>query len=221
MNPQSSITLSGMPPLLVVLAMEALVASQGISSHFVWPFEVWLVLDLFQDLMHWFSEHNVNHLRSRKSRLSYKIPSGSVIVVSVQPEIPPLLRDNLTVPLALLLVFLDLLVLINSIHKPMNTPYRLLGQGFSQIMLDGQSDLEGPYSHVIKIPVILIKHLLVLIRVCFQGLTFSHGHGHGGPRNPTTSNKMRPKRLGELLEGVNKTCTQTIKPPHRHRPQVR
>ena len=177
MNPQSSITLGGMPPLLVVLAMEALVASQGISSHFVWPFEVWLVLDLFQDLMHWFSEHNVNHLRSRKSRLFYKIPSGSVIVVSVQPEIPPLLRDNLTVPLALLLVFFDPLVLINTIHKSMNTPHRLLSQGFPQIMLDGQVDLKGPYSHIIKISINLIKHLPIPIRLRFQGLTFSHGHG--------------------------------------------
>ena len=166
-----------MPPLLVVLVVEALVAPQGISSHFVWSFKVWLILDVFQDLMHWFSEHNVNHLRSRKSRLSCKIPSGSVIVVSVQPEIPPLLRDNLTVPLALLLVFLDLLVLINSIHKPTNTLYWLLGQGFSQIMLSRQFDLEYPYSHIIKIPINLIKNLLVPIRVRFQGLTFSHGHG--------------------------------------------
>ena len=63
--------------------MEALVAPQGILSHFVWPFEVWLVLDLLQDLMHWLSEHNVNHMRSHRSRLSNKISSGSVIIVSV------------------------------------------------------------------------------------------------------------------------------------------
>ena len=134
---QSSTVLGGMPPLLVVLVMEALVTPQGISSHFVWPFEVGLVLDLLQDLMHWFLEHSVNHLRNRRSRLFNKIPSGSVIVVSVRPEIPPILRDNLTLPLALLLVFLDPLVLINAIHKPTNTPYRLLGQGFSQIVLGG------------------------------------------------------------------------------------
>ena len=166
MVPQSSIVLSGMPPLLVV-AIEALVVPQRISSHFVWPFEIWLILDLLQNLMHWFSEHSVNHPRSRRPRLSSKIPSGSIIVVFVRSEIPHLLRDNLNLPLALLLIFLDPLVLVNAIHKPTNPPHRLLGQGFSQIMPSGQANLEGPFSHVIKIPINLVKHLPIPIRVCF------------------------------------------------------
>ena len=168
MVPQSSIVLSGMPPLLVVLAIEALVVPQRISSHFVWPFEIWLILDLLQNLMHWFSEHSVNHPRSHRPRLSSKIPSGSVIVVYVQPKIPHLRGDNLTLPLALLLVFLDPFILINTIHKPTNTPHQLLGQGLSQIVHSEQADLEGPYSHVIKIPINLIKYLLVPVRVCFK-----------------------------------------------------
>ena len=131
MVPQSFAVLGGMPLLLVVLVIEALVAPQRVPSHLVWPFEVWLVLDLFQDLMHWFSKHNVNHLRSRRSRLSSKIFSGPIIIVFVRPEILHLLKDNLTFPLALLLVFLDPLVLINTIHKPTNTLHQLLGQGFS------------------------------------------------------------------------------------------
>ena len=80
---QSFAVLDGMPPLLVVLAMKALVAPQGVPSNLVWPFEVWLVLDLLQDLMHWFSEYSVNHLKSRGSRLSSKIPSRSIIVVFI------------------------------------------------------------------------------------------------------------------------------------------
>ena len=72
-----------MPSLLMILAMEALVAPQGVSSHLVRPFEVWLVLDLLQNLMHWFSEHSVNHLRNNGSKLSCKIPSGSVVTVLV------------------------------------------------------------------------------------------------------------------------------------------
>ena len=111
--------------------------------------------------MHWFLEHSVNHKKSCRSKLSHKIPSRSVIVVSVQPKILHLLRDNLTLPLTLLLVFLDLLVLINAIHELTNTPYQLLGQGFSQITLNGQFDLKGPYSHAIKILIDLIKHLSV------------------------------------------------------------
>ena len=143
----------------MILAMEALVAPQGVSSHFVWLFEVWLVLDFLQDLIHWFSEHNLNYLSSRRSRLSRKIPLGSVVVVLVRPEILPLLKDNLAFSLILLLVFLDPFVLINAIHKSMNTLDRFLGQGLSQNMLGVQSDLEGPYGHVIKIPINLIKHL--------------------------------------------------------------
>ena len=168
MIPQSFVVLDGMPSLLVVLVMKTLVTPQGVSSHFVWPFEVWLIFYLLQDLMHWFSEHSVNHLRSHGSRLSSKIPSRSIIIVYVQPKIPHLRKDNLTLPFALLLVFLDPFVLINTIHKPTNTPHQLLGQGFSQIVHDKQADLEGPYSHVIKIPINLIKYLLVPVRVCFK-----------------------------------------------------
>ena len=41
----------------------------------------------------------------------------SVIVVMVRPEIPSILRDNLTLSLTLLLVLLNLLILINPIHE--------------------------------------------------------------------------------------------------------
>ena len=64
--------------------------------------------------MHRFSEHSVNHLRSCKLRLPSKIPPASVIVVMVQLEIPPLLRDNLALSLTLLLVFLNPLILVDS-----------------------------------------------------------------------------------------------------------
>ena len=158
-----------MPSLLVVLAMKTLVTPHGVSSHFVWSIELWLIFYLFQDLMYWLLEHRVYHLRSYRPRLPSKIPSGPVIVVPVQLEIPHLLRDNLILSFALLLVFLDLLVLINTIHKLTNTPYRLLGQGFSQIMPSGQVDLEGPYSHAIKIPINLVKHLNVTTKVLSCG----------------------------------------------------
>ena len=117
MIPQSSSVLNGMSSFLVVLAMKVLVTPHRVSSHLVWPFKVWLILDLLQDLMYWFSEYCVNHMRSRRPRLVSKIPSGSIIVVSVRLEVPHLLRDNLSISLPLLLVFLDPLVLINLVHK--------------------------------------------------------------------------------------------------------
>ena len=83
MVPQSSVVLSSMPPLLVVLTMKALIMPQEVSSYLVWLFEVWLVLDLLQDLMHWFLEHSVNRLRGCRPKLPSKIPLGSIIVIAV------------------------------------------------------------------------------------------------------------------------------------------
>ena len=143
--------------------MKILVTPHGVSSHLVWPFEVRLIFDLLQDLMFWLSKHCVNHLRSCRPRLPSKIPSRFVIIVSVRPEIPHVLRDNLSLSFPLLLVFLNPLVFINTIHKATHTPYRLLGQGLSQIILGKQADLESPYSHVIKILVNLIEHLLISV----------------------------------------------------------
>ena len=129
--PPSSTILSGVSTVLVVLAVKTLVVPHGFSSHLVWPFEVCLILDLLQDLMYWFSEHRVNYVRSHRPRLPSKIPMGSVIAVTVRPKILPLLKDNLSLSLPLLLVFLNPLVFVNMIHKPTHTPYQLLGQGLS------------------------------------------------------------------------------------------
>ena len=64
-----------------------------------------------------FTEHNDYHLRSCKLKLPSKIPSGSIIAIAVQPEIPYLLRDNLALSLVLLLVFFNPLVLVNPIYE--------------------------------------------------------------------------------------------------------
>ena len=51
-----------------------------------------------------------------KARLSGEISLELVIIVAFRPEIPPLLRDNLALPLILQLVFLNPLILVNPIH---------------------------------------------------------------------------------------------------------
>ena len=163
MTPQSSTIFYGVPSLLVVLAIKALLALHRVSSYLIWPFKVWLILNSFQDLMHWFPEHRANHLSSNRPRLLSKVFSGQNIVVSVRPEIPHILKDNLSFPFPLLLVFLDPLILINTVHELMYTPYRLFGQRLSQIMLGKLADLESPYHHVIKVPIYLIEHLPVSV----------------------------------------------------------
>ena len=145
-----------MPSLLVILVKKTLVAPHGVFSHLICPFEVWLVLDLLQDLMCWLLEYRINHLKSRRPRLPSKIPPGPVIIISVRLKIPSILWDNLSLSLPLLLVFLNLFVFVNTIHKPI---------------------LKSPYSHVIKVPINLVEHLPVSVRVHFQGLPFSYGHG--------------------------------------------
>ena len=170
--------------------------------------------------MHWFLEHNVNHLRSRRPRLPNKIPSGSVIIVIVRPEIPHLLRDNLTLPLALLLVFLNPLVLINAIHKPTNTPYRLFGQEFYQSCSVGRPTLKVLIAMSSKSPSISLNISQYLFEYVFRVSPFriDMDNRESKGRNPTIRNKMRPKHSSELLERVNRACTQTIKPPHCHKP---
>ena len=123
-----------MPSLLVVLAMKTLVTPHGVSSHFVWSIELWLIFYLFQDLMYWLPEHHVYHLRSYRPRLPSKIPSGPVIVVPVQLEIPHLLRDNLTLSFISLLVLLDPLILINPIYELAYNGNRLPSQRLPQPM---------------------------------------------------------------------------------------
>ena len=48
--------------VLVVVAIKALITPHGISCHLVWPFEERLILNLFQYLVHWLSEHSINYI---------------------------------------------------------------------------------------------------------------------------------------------------------------
>ena len=84
--------------------------------------------------MHWLSEHRADHLSSSRSRLPSKISTRPIIVVPIQLEIPHLLRDNLSLPLPLLLVLLYPFILINPVHELAHTSYRLPGQQLPQIM---------------------------------------------------------------------------------------
>ena len=80
----------------MVLAIQILVALHAVSYHLIWPFEERLILDFLHNLMYRISEHSVNCLRIGRSKLLYIVSPQSVVVVkSVRPEVPPLLRDDL------------------------------------------------------------------------------------------------------------------------------
>ena len=72
-------------------------------------------------------------------------------------------------------------------------------------MLGWEAVLESANEDVIKFTLYLIVHLLVFVRVHFQGLTISHGQRQQriqGPRNLATHDEVRAKGLGELLKGT-------------------
>ena len=112
------------------MAIKALIAPHGISCHLIWPFEERLILHLFQYLAHWFLEHSINCLRIGSSRLPSKVSLWLLIIVSVRPEILPLLMDNLSLTFTLLLVFLNSFILVNPIHELTHTGDRFTSHGF-------------------------------------------------------------------------------------------
>ena len=86
-------------------------------------------------------------------------------------------------------------------------------------MLSWEAALGSVDGDIIKITLYLIVHLLVSVRVRFQGLPFSHGQRQQriqGPRNPATRDEARAKGLGELLKGTYGIWLQAIEPSHRY-----
>ena len=67
----------------MVLAVKAMVVLRGVSSHLVWPFKVWLILNFFKDLVYRLSEHSTDYLSSSRSRMPCKISPRSVVIVLI------------------------------------------------------------------------------------------------------------------------------------------
>ena len=125
--------------------------------------------------MYWFSEYNPYVLRIGYLRLPCEVSPWATIGVSVRPEIPHLLKDNLLLSLALHLVFFYSLVLIDLIHQLVHASGRLASQGFPQAMLGWEAAFEGVDSDVIKVSFHFIIHLPISARVSLQGLSVTHG----------------------------------------------
>ena len=114
--PQVSAILGSVSMILMILAVKVLIAPHRISCHLFQPFKEQLVFNLFQNLLYWFSEYGINRLGVGRSWLPNKIIPRSVIVVPIQPEIPPLLRDHLSLSFSLQLVFFYSSVFVNPIQ---------------------------------------------------------------------------------------------------------
>ena len=121
MIPQVLAVFDGVSLVLVIMTIKALIAPHEISCHLILPFKERFILNFFEHLAHWLSEHNINCLRVGSSRLPSKVSPRSVIIILVQPEILHLLRDNLSLTFTLLLVFLYFFILVNPIYELMHT----------------------------------------------------------------------------------------------------
>ena len=125
--------------------------------------------------MYWFSEHSTDSLYVGYSRLPYEISPWVVAVISVRPEIPHLLRDNLLLSLTLQLVFLYSFILVDLIHQLAHTGRRLASQRLPQAVLDWETVFEGVDGNIIKVAVHFIIHLLISARVSLQSFPIAHG----------------------------------------------
>ena len=114
-----------MPTILVVLTVETLVMLGGITSHLVRPLEVGFTLYLFKDLVNWLLEHRTDHLSIRVPKVTSKISPRSAMTIPLCPRISLVSRNNLCLPLPLLLIILNLFILINLIHELMHISHRL------------------------------------------------------------------------------------------------
>ena len=91
--------------------------------------------------------------------MPYEISPQAIVVISVRPKIPPLLRDNLLFSLTLQLVFLYSFILVDLIHQLAHTGGRLASQRFPQAMLGWEAVFEGVDGVVVKVFVHFIIHL--------------------------------------------------------------
>ena len=149
--------------VLVVLEVKVLIAPRGLSRHLIRPLKVWLVLDFLQHPMHWFSEYSIDSLCVGCSGLPYEVSSWAIAVISVRPEIPPLLRDNLLFSFTLQLVFLYSFIPIDLIHQLAHTGGGLASQRLPQAVLSWETIFEGVDGDIVKIVIHFIIHLPISV----------------------------------------------------------
>ena len=147
----------------------------GFPCHLIWPLKVLFVLDFLQHPMYWFSEHSTNSLCVGCSGLSYEIYPRAVAVISVQPEIPPLLRDNLLLSITLQLVFFYSIILVDLVHQLVHTGGRLASQRLPQAVLGWETVFEGVDSDIVKVAIHFIIHLPISARIGLQSFSITHG----------------------------------------------
>ena len=112
----------------MVLVMKTLITLHRVSSHLIQPLEICFILYLLKDLVNRLLEYSTNYLGSSSPSLSSKISLGPTIIIPLQSEILSVLGNYFSLPLSLLLILLNPLILINSIHELTYVSGRFFGQ---------------------------------------------------------------------------------------------
>ena len=113
--------------VLVILAIETLIALGWVSFHFGGPFEIRLILYLFKDSVHKLLEHRVDYLGIGSQGLANEIFPWLIMAVPIRPRIFPFGKEDLGLSFALHLILFDPFLLINTVHQLAHTPSRLHG----------------------------------------------------------------------------------------------
>jgi len=111
------------------MTIKDLILPHKVTSHFVWPLEVWLDLYLLKNLVRRLFEYCANHLSSRKASTSKEVSPRLVVIVPLRPKVSSVRGNYFCLSLALLLIILDPFVFINSIHELMHILHWFLRQG--------------------------------------------------------------------------------------------
>ena len=164
-----------MSVVLMVLAIKVLIAPHGFPRHLIRSLKVWFVLDFLQHSMYWFSEHSIDSLYVGCSRLPYEISPQAIAVMSIRPEISPLLRDNLFFSLTLQPIFLYSFIFIDLIHQLAHTSGKLASQRLPQAVLSWETVFKGVDVDIIKVAVHFIIHLPIPVQVGLQSFSIIHG----------------------------------------------
>ena len=131
MIPQIPAVLSSVPMVLMIVAVQVLVAFGRVSSHLSRSPEIGLISYFLQYLLHRLSEYGIHSLRVTLPSLSRKISPRLTRVVPFRPEVICFGVDNLLLSPPLQLIFLHSFVLVYPIPQLINVGDRFSSEGFS------------------------------------------------------------------------------------------
>ena len=86
------------------------------------------------------------------------------MIIPSYPRIS-LLWEDFGLALSLGLIFLNLLMHVNAVHKLTHTTSKFHRQRFPQVMLHWKPNLKGPYSYILEITIYLIERFPIPIKI--------------------------------------------------------